>query len=392
MHPRARSLRIAISNPYTWPYVRRGSERLLHDLSHYLSALGHEVSVLTMAPEERQWESDGIRYRCLKGRFGSRFRQFNDCHFFAIAAVDAFRDTHADVVHCLNYFDAYAALTARRRFRKSFKVVFHAVGIPTRAYFRSVPLDAWFMRKTLRESDAVAALSNFACARLKQDFGRDAILLPPPVAFNMEFEPPLTVARTPSAPMLLFVGDILEARKGARLACEALLRVRESYPQARLYLSGRTSAAWQRDLFADPRFASLHSDIVFTGLGSIEELEDLYAEASIVVLPSVWEAFGLVLIEALARGTPVVGSDHAGIPDIIPPDTPDIGQLFDAGEFGEASTNVHGLAAAIVRVLDHLQTHDVTASCRAHARQFSWDVLGPRYVELYNRTLQEGPE
>jgi cytochrome oxidase assembly protein ShyY1 len=71
----------------------------------------------------------------------------------------------------------------------------------------------------------------------------------------------------------------------------------------------------------------------------------------VTLLPAVWEAFGLVLLESLAAGTPVVGAAHAGIVDIVDPAQPALGALFDPGSTGRAADNLDGLVAAIETVL-----------------------------------------
>jgi len=76
--------RLAICNPYTWPHVRRGSERMLNDLSHYLKDQGYAVEVYAMAPNARRWEQDGISYIYLQQKYSSPFREFTNCHYFAV--------------------------------------------------------------------------------------------------------------------------------------------------------------------------------------------------------------------------------------------------------------------------------------------------------------------
>jgi len=97
------------------------------------------------------------------------------------------------------------------------------------------------------------------------------------------------------------------------------------------------------------------------------------------VLPAVWEAFGLVLVESLAAGTPVVGARHGGIPDIVDSDT--VGRLFDPAPFREQTGNVAGLAQAILDVLAAGKTPAISQACRRRADAFSWSALGPRYEQ-----------
>ena len=114
---RHQALRVAVTNPFAWPYVRRGSERLLNDLAAYLHAQGMQVDVYAMAPSDAQELREGVRYHLLAERWRFNRRQLNSMHYFALRLQSALRDDPPDVVFCLNYFDAYAALRARRRSR-----------------------------------------------------------------------------------------------------------------------------------------------------------------------------------------------------------------------------------------------------------------------------------
>jgi phosphatidylinositol alpha-mannosyltransferase len=374
-------MHVVMTNPFTWPYVRRGSERVLHDLSSYLHSRGHRVTVIAMAPHEGVEERDGVTYRLLRQRFSTPFRQFNSCHYFAMRLQGEIAGLAPDAVFGLNYFDAYAALRARARCGRRFGVGFLAVGIPVRRYFRAVPLDAFFIREVLAHVDLRAVLSTFARDALRNEFGQDAQVLPPPVQVD-DFVP----ARPPRAassagPRILFVGDVNEPRKGAQALCEAFAIVRREHPRAELILSGSARPATQAMLRALPALRSLKDDaaVRFLGVGRVADLPGLYQQASVTVLPAVWEAFGLVLVESLAAGTPVVGARHGGIPDII--DSDRVGRLFDPMAFRGQARNAAGLAAAILAVLAQGKAPDIREACRARATAFGWAALGPRYEQ-----------
>lgn len=378
--------RVVITNPFVWPHVRRGSERLLNDLANYLRGRGYPVQVCAMAPAGGNEQRNGVAYRLAAERCRTPWRQFNSCHYFALTLGRTLATMAMDVVFCLNYFDAYAALRARRRTGGSFRVVFLAVGIPTRRYFRAVPLDAWFMATVLREADEVLVLSRFAQDRLRDDFGRESRVLPPPVAVA-DFAPASHRQGPPAPgtePRILFVGDLSEPRKGARVLCEAFVGIKARHPGASLVFSGRAPQPLQAALTAGAGFDPVRQDIHFLGVGKLGDLPRLYAAAAVTVLPAVWEAFGLVLVESLAAGTPVVGARHGGIPDIVT--DPQAGCLFEVGEFTDQTRNVEGLTEAILEVLSRPKTPQVARACMELASRFSWDALGPRY----ERTLRPG--
>ena len=373
-----RPLRIAITNPTCWPQVRRGSERLLSELSHWLAARGHAVTVISTEPGEgRRVETDGPVRRILLSQrdpLAVRGRGCNFFHRFGWQLRRELCEDDYDAVHCLNYHDAGGALLARRRGAR-FRLVYHIVGIPIRRYFRRIPLDGLLFKSVLRNADVVAGVSRHTNAILRQEYGCEGRLLPPPT--SMDPRAPILKSAPDGVPRILFVGDLDEPRKGARLLATAFARVKQALPTARLEYSGSASDAIRHAILAGLPEAT-RPDVIFHGVGSVEELPFLYARATVVVNPAVWEAIGMVLMEALATGTPVVGCDHAGTPEII--DRPEIGYLFPPGPIREAAaTNVEGLTAAILQGVALALRPETAAACRARVAEFAWAQLGPHY-------------
>ena len=116
-HEMNKKITVAITNPYNWPWVRRGSERMLNDLAKYLSAQGYGIEIYTMGPETKKWSELGMQYQTIEKKFTNKLRQFGDCHYFAFALQGYLRQTKASIIHCLNYFDAYAAIKARKKYK-----------------------------------------------------------------------------------------------------------------------------------------------------------------------------------------------------------------------------------------------------------------------------------
>ena len=376
-------LHVAITSPFVWPWVRRGSERLLNDLSRYLIDRGHQVTIFATGPENEIEPRGGISYHLLRQRFASGPRQFNSCHHFAFGLQDALGRCNPDVVFSMNYFDAYAAIRARRRTGARYKVIFYSPGILSRRYFRAVPLDAWFFRAVRREADLISVVSGFARDVFRRDFGCDALVLPPPVVVD-QFRPADTgpALESSTGPRILFVGDVHERRKGARALCRAFALVKNRYPEAELLFSGRASELTQQALLAE--MTGAHR-VRFLGVGRVEDLPAAYQNASVTVLPAVAEAFGMVLAESLAAGTPVVGAMRGGMTDIVNEEL--IGRLFDPGAFVDETDNVRALAWAILDVLHRGKSPQVVAACQASAKRFSWAVLGPEYERMLQRLV-----
>jgi glycosyltransferase involved in cell wall biosynthesis len=143
--------------------------------------------------------------------------------------------------------------------------------------------------------------------------------------------------------------------------------VLERYPDARLQLSGGGDPSWA----LTP--ADRNVDVI--GAGDPADVPERYRRATVTVLPSVSEAFGLVLVESLACGTPAIGTDSGGAASIV--DDERVGRIVPARN-GEA------LAAAINECIELARDPATPARCRAHSMRWGWDeVIGPEHERVY---------
>ena len=113
-----------------------------------------------------------------------------------------------------------------------------------------------------------------------------------------------------------------------------------------------------------------------------QTLARAYASAWVSVLPSVDEAFGLVLLESLAAGTPVVAARSGGPPEIVSSDA--IGRLFEPDAADD-------LARALDEALELSAGDAATAACRERARDYDWSRVVERYEEVYASVLDAAP-
>jgi glycosyltransferase involved in cell wall biosynthesis len=192
-------------------------------------------------------------------------------------------------------------------------------------------------------------------------------------------------ATVPAGAKVLFLGT-LEPRKniGTLLdAYEALLRRRADAPP--LVLAGRATedaAGWLQRITAPP----LAGRVTHVGYVSQDERERLYAEARVLVLPSLDEGFGLTALEAMSAGVPVVVSNRGSLPEVV----------GGAGTFIEPN-DVAGLADAIERLA--VDDNAALAHARAgleRAREFTWTraaaTLRRAYLDAVGRRQQRDRE
>jgi glycosyltransferase involved in cell wall biosynthesis len=171
---------------------------------------------------------------------------------------------------------------------------------------------------------------------------------------------------------ILFIGT-LEPRKNVPTLLEAYARI-ASETNVPLILGG--GKGWLYDeIFAKAEQLNLGDRIRFAGFIDDADLPLWYAAATVFTLPSLYEGFGIPLIEAMACGTPVVASTSSSLPEIVG----DAGLLV-------APTDPDALGAAILRVL---REPDLRAELRergfVRARRFSWYETAQRTLDVYRR-------
>jgi glycosyltransferase involved in cell wall biosynthesis len=368
-------MRLALLHPTYWPEVRRGSERLTHDLGASLAARGHEVTLITSHRGARtETIEDGIRV--IRGRRLPEvpgLSWYYDEHVGAIPATvrELLRGDH-ELVHTLYPTDAWAARLARRRFGGA-PYVLSIHGILNRHFLVRRRRRLAMLEAAARDAAAVTALSEPGVAVLRRyALAPDPVILPGGViAADYEGE-----VERPESPTLLCPASLTDPRKRGDLLFEAFELVRDREPRARLILAGGADPL-QRDPVENGE-GPARPGVESSSPRGTEELAGAYRSASVTVLPSEDEAFGLVLVESLAAGTPVVAARSGGCPEILTDER--VGRLFRPGDAAD-------LARAIGEALELSAKSATVGACREHAAAWDWSRLVERYEAVYAEAL-----
>ena len=364
-----RRLRIALVHPYSWPEVRRGGERYLSDLAWYLRGRGHEVDVITGGDASSSEHLPGGRVRRLRHRGAGGLARYGitTADTFGVRALGVLVRRRYDVVHALTPTAALAARAARQ------PTVYTVLGHPTPALLAETPpATRRLMSQAVRRATATTALTVSAAAGVAATFGRDPHVLPPGIRLD-EFPPGLEPRLGP--PRILFPAFAGDPNKGLVILLRAFARIRDEFDDARLLLGGPGDPA--------PALAELGPDrdrvaaaIDDLGVGALDDVPARYRAATVTTVPSRFEAFGLVLVESLACGTPAVcSSTDSGMPEIV--DRPEVGR---AVPFGDPAA----LAAALAETIRLARDPLTPRRCRTHAERWDWAAsVGPRHEELY---------
>jgi glycosyltransferase involved in cell wall biosynthesis len=370
-------MRIALLWPDCWPYVRRGTERMVHDISRYLAEQGHEVHILTSKPGAGAVNRAGpittICSRRVEHPLLRRYRAAARFDAHGLAVIPQLLRGGYDLIHAFTYQYAMAIGLARRI--RNVPIVYHVAMSPP---YVPRPLDRRLLRLCLALRPVVRVFSRYSAGEVVELTGMSPVVVPPSVDTDT-FRP--RGAKDAASPRVLFTADLADPVKGAQVMARAFNEIHQRCPRATLQLAGpvgpHTPSIKPVLQLIEP---SARAAVEVLGPGSLARLPSLYSEAAVTVLPSLGEAFGMVLTESLASGTPVVGASSGAIPEIIT--DPAIGTLFERTADDERSAR--DLAGAVLRTLELAHDPATVERCRHHAGQWTWPALGPRFDRLHD--------
>jgi glycosyltransferase involved in cell wall biosynthesis len=354
--------------PSYFPEVKRGTERMVRELSVGLAERGERPWILTShpgGPSTRVEEGMSVVRvpRPPAGRLRRRMLEDHLTHVpFSYAVLRAMRP---DVAHAWFPTDALAAARYGRLAGRPSLLSY--MGVPDHRGLVWLRGRLEITRRALAGCDEVVALSRYAAREFERWLGYEARVIYPPVDLEA-FSPGGGRAAEPTI-ICTAVPD--EARKRVPLLVAAFERVRRRHSGARLVLL-RPADARLAETLARPGVELVEP------VADAAALADRYRDAWVSALPSEGDSFGIVLAESLACGTPVVGTNADALPEVI--DRPEIGRLFDGGEAE--------LAEALLDAIELAQDPGTAAACRQRAEDFSRERCVDAYAALYGELLE----
>ncbi|CAI6036983.1 glycosyltransferase family 4 protein [Cohnella sp. JJ-181] len=234
-----------------------------------------------------------------------------------------------------------------------------------------------------RRSDRFIVLSRHFARVLERDYGipGERIVRIPGAVDVERFRPAQDISRVraelgiPEGRKVLFCVRRLVRRMGIDRLIRAMAEVSPSHPEALLVVAGDGAMRGELEQLAGS--LGLGAQVRFVGRVSNEDLEKWYQAADCSVVPTVTlEGFGLVTVESLACGTPVLGTPNGGTKEILEPFAPSL--LF-------ADDSASAMASTIERWLGGRLALPAREQCRAHVlERYTWVKVTEQVTEVFN--------
>ncbi|EMA30476.1 glycosyltransferase family 4 protein [Haloarcula japonica] len=322
------SLRVCLLSKQFPPGVG-GAETYAYELANGLGERGHDVDVYTQWVDSPDEEVDVHENVSVYRICGARRKLVTfETLWFSYTARRKIDFEAYDIVHGTMMPASTIAVTAFDDIRTPVVLTSHgtsigeakAVALETPAdyllkYFFH-PMNVVMDYVASRAADKVIAISDHAYEQLTTSYrlSEDGVEMIPHGVDTDRFYP--RQERHPAADSenmsLLYIGR-LGARKGLALALRALARVESDGVEFLIAGTGRHEDRL-RKLAQE---LEIQEQVRFLGYVDEADLPELYSSADVFILPSKYEGFGLVLLEAIACGTPVIGADAGGIPTAV---------------------------------------------------------------------------
>jgi glycogen synthase len=383
----------------TWEYPPRivgGIARVVHDLSKRLIKDGHEVTVITYREGNLPYFEDdkGVKvyrvdnYMINPNNFIDWIMQMN---FNLLAKANEIIDKEGkfDVIHAHDWLVAYAAKSLKNSYDIPIVATIHATeagrnsGIhdETQRYINDTE---WMLTY---EANEVIVNSNYMKCELQRNFGlpfEKINVIPNGVNLTMYsgIERDYDFRRnyaSDNEKIILYAGRLVY-EKGVQYLIGAMPKILQNYHDAKLVIAGKGGMI--DELKAEVDHLGLGNKVYFTGYMDHKSLCKLYKCADISVFPSTYEPFGIVALEGMLAGNPIVVSDIGGLNEIV-----------EHGVNGMKSYagNSNSIADSILTLLfDHKLCNEISKNAKAKVKElYNWTKIAQDTHFAYQKAICE---
>jgi phosphatidylinositol alpha-mannosyltransferase len=375
-------MKIALVSPYDFVYPS-GVNIHVSSLERRLTRMGHDVKII--APSSGNVSGFGDKFIRIGTPIpipvGGTICRVTISLRLGPTIKSVLRQENFDIIHLHEPFMPMLCSAILRFSNTANVATFHAFG-GTPGYKFARPISTIMLRRRLRKLDGKIAVSQaameFASKHVPGYYniipnGIDLELFSPDVSPISEF--------CDGKLNILFVGR-LEKQKGVNYLIKAYRRVRQEVPNSRLIIVGpgtRLRGKYEKEVLR-----SGLKDVIFVGGKPQSELPQYYKTADVFCAPATGlESFGIVLLEAMAVGKPIVATNIEGYNSVL---THGVEGLLVPPK------NEEMLARALVSLLTNESLRQqMAARARLKAMEYSWEHIAQRVLNYYARILSEPP-
>jgi len=374
------------------PVVEGGLARHVRKLSEALAVLGMEVHVLTRGDHtmvEEEVIGGVVVHRVRESRRPEELGEFvtwiEHMNADMLAAGVELGDRYDfDLLAGHDWLVAVAGDHLANRFRCPLVITIHATEYGRHQGWVDKHPQSWIHgieRWMASRADRVITCSHYMQGHVADIFDLDEsrISVIPNGIDPMDLQPvdDLDTLRLqfadPSQKLVLLVGRLVY-EKGFQLALQALPGVIEAVGDVRFLVAG--SGTHEAELKAQAEQLGLSEHGIFLGWIGDDVLHSLYRIADLCVIPSLYEPFGLVALEAMASGCPCIVADTGGLREVVPAGER-VGLRFNGGDADH-------LGVMIERLLSDEALRDrLVAEASEHVLRFDWSDIAQRTREVY---------
>jgi phosphatidylinositol alpha-mannosyltransferase len=369
-------VKVGLVCPYTWD-IPGGVQAHVHDLALALIGLGHDVSVITPADDDSALPPYIVSTgRAVPVPYNGAVARMAFGPLSARRVRRWLREGDFDVVHVHEPTTPSLSLLATWSFDGPLVATFHTSVQRARTLAAAYPI----LQTALEKISARIAVSQAARRTLVEHLGGDAVMIPNGVSMAAFAD----VEPFPGWPgdggALGFLGRFEEARKGLPVLLAAFEKLAAARPGLRLLVAGPGDPDEVRRALPP----ELLDRVELLGQVSDVDKARMLRSVDVYVAPNIGgESFGIVLLEAMAVGTPVLASDLEAFRAVL--DGGRSGQLFATGDSDD-------LAAKAGELLDDPAARAALVPLgRATARSYDWSTVARDIVRVYETVALDAP-
>lgn len=287
------------------------------------------AKIVFAAPAKTQREKEMIsgyitstEYSLLREKLSSFYggTLLEEVMHYASKAKNIALAENPDVIHAHDWLSFLAGLEAKRVTGKPLILHMHATEFD-RTGGQGVNQDVYEIEKrAMNEADGIIAVSNFTKEKIVQHYGIVSEKIT--VVHNgidesdyCTLTPRLKEIKTEGAQKIVLFAGRITIQKGPEYFVQAAKKVLEYYPNVLFVVSG--SGDMQRQMMEEAAGLGVGDKIIFTGWLRGDDLNALYQAADLYVMPSVSEPFGIIPLESIVNGTPVIISKQTGVSEVL---------------------------------------------------------------------------